>query len=57
MPEEKSNSIWVSTSESFGMRGDHFQKLEVEEFAVNVNVFLEQLGTVLEKAPEKMGKF
>ncbi len=57
MTDQKPNTLWVATSESVEMRGDQFQELDVDQFAVNVNVFLAQMGTVLQKAPEKMGKF
>ncbi len=33
------------------------KQLKVEELALNVNLFIEQMGTILEKTPEKVGKF
>lgn len=39
------------------MRGSGEQTLKVEELAVNVNLFVQQMGKVLENTPEMLGKF
>ena len=51
------DKMWVITGESITTRGSGAKQLEVKELAINVNLFLEQMGGVLEKAPEKLGKF
>lgn len=33
------------------------KQLKVEELALNVNLFIEQMGSILEKTPEKVGNF
>jgi hypothetical protein len=38
-------------------RGGRQRELKVEELSVNVNLFIEQIGSVLEKTPETLGKF
>ena len=40
-----------------GTRGGGPQPLKVEELAVNVNLFVQQVGKVLESTPESLGKF
>jgi hypothetical protein len=40
-----------------GSRGSLTRKLKVEELSVNINLFLDQMGSVLEKTPHKLGKF
>jgi len=51
--------VLVITSDpaAVGTRGGGPQPLRIEELAVNVNVFIQQMGKVLESAPEKLGKF
>jgi hypothetical protein len=54
------DTIWVVTNESEetrGGRGREVKPLKIEELAVNINLFLEQVGGILEKTPEKLGKF
>jgi len=51
------DTIWVITDESSSRRGHGPIKLKVEDLSVNVNLFLEQMSSVLEKTPEKLGKF
>src|SRR6266446_8835687 len=56
--EKDKNMLWVVTSESVTTRGGgRLKQQSVEELAVNINLFLEQMGNVLEKTPEKVGKF
>ena len=38
-------------------RGGGAQSLKVEELAINVNLFVQQMGKVLESTPETLGKF
>ncbi len=49
--------MWVITAEPVITRGGGTKQLKVEELAINVNIFLEQMSGILEKAPEKLGKF
>jgi hypothetical protein len=52
------DTVWVFTSEvATTRRGGGLKQLKVEELSVNVNLFLEQMGAILEKTPEKLGKF
>jgi len=51
------DAIWVVTSESVATRGSRLKPFATEEFSVNINLFLEQMGGLLEKTPEKLGKF
>ncbi len=53
-----SDAIWVVTGDSIAMtRGGGTKQLKVEELSININLFLEQIGNILEKTPEKVGKF
>jgi hypothetical protein len=49
------DTIWVVTGEQ--TRGSGLKQLKVEDLSVNINLFIEQLGSILEKTPEKLGKF
>ncbi len=51
------DTIWVVTSEGAATRGGGMKQLRVEELVLNVNLFIEQMGSILEKTPEKVGKF
>ncbi|GAC1427498.1 MAG: hypothetical protein PVS3B3_14440 [Ktedonobacteraceae bacterium] len=53
------DEIQVITTDpgTMGVRGGGPQTLKVEELAVNVNLFVQQMGKVLESTPEKLGKF
>jgi hypothetical protein len=53
------DSIWVITSDigAITRGGGAPRQLKIEELSVNINLFLEQLGQLLEKTPEKVGKF
>jgi hypothetical protein len=51
------DTIWVFTGEPLAIRGGGPKQLKVEELSVNVNLFIEQMGTILDKTPEKLGKF
>lgn len=53
-----SSEVWVVTSDlaEVGTRGGA-QPLKVDELAVNVNLFVQQMGKVLGGTPEKLGNF
>lgn len=51
------DTIWVVTGNSITTRGGRSKPLKVDELSVNVNLFLEQMGGLLEKTPEKVGRF
>ncbi|MBV9231009.1 MAG: hypothetical protein JOZ18_16995 [Chloroflexi bacterium] len=51
------DTMWVLTGGSMITRGSGAKPLKVEELSVNVNLFIEQMGSILEKTPEKLGKF
>ena len=51
------DTILIKTSGASDMRGFRPTELQVEDLSVNVNLFLEQMQTILEKAPAKLGKF
>lgn len=49
--------IAVRTGDSTSMRGAPAKELKVEVLAENVNLFLTQIETMLETAPDEVGKF
>ena len=49
--------IWVITNEEREVRGDGLTELNVQKLSANINIFIEQIGSMLEKTPEKLGKF
>lgn len=52
------DTILVVTSEAAETRGPGgAQPLEVGKLAVNVNLFVQKMGEMLESTPEKLGKF
>jgi hypothetical protein len=52
------DSILVVTGEVITTRGvGRVQSLEMEKLAVNVNLFIQHMGKLLENTPEKLGKF
>ena len=53
----KTETILVNTADAGAVRGHAPKELPVEIRAENVNVFLGQIESVLEKAPETVGKF
>jgi hypothetical protein len=55
-PTDDQDTILVVSAPA-GSRGVLSRKLRVEELAVNVNLFIDQIGSVLEKTPDKVGKF
>ena len=50
------DTIWVVTGEPV-TRGGGLKELQVDDLSVNLNLFLSQMDRVLEKTPEKLGKF
>jgi len=50
------DTIWVVT-ESSATRRRAPTALKAEDLSVNVSVFIEQMREVLEKTPEKLGRF
>jgi hypothetical protein len=55
--QKRKSTIIVVTSEEGMVRGGTSRRLNAEELSVNVNLFLEQMSGVLEKAPTQIGKF
>ncbi len=54
------DTIWVVTSEPMTTRGTGIKQakpLKVDVLAENINLFIGQMGTILERTPEKPGKF
>ena len=54
------DTIWVVTSEPLATRGTGIKQakpLKVEVLAENIKLFIGQMGTILERTPEKLGKF
>jgi hypothetical protein len=51
------DKIWIVTSDALVTRGSGPKQLKVEELAVNVNIFLNQMGNLLENTPERIGGF
>lgn len=56
MNEQAKDTIWVVTDASLTRRRGA-TALNIEDLSVNVNVFIEQMREVLEKTPEKLGRF
>jgi hypothetical protein len=50
-------TIWVVTGESIVTRGGGLKQLKIEELSININLFIEQMGNLLENTPQKLGKF
>jgi hypothetical protein len=51
------DTIWVVTGDTAVTRGGRAKQLKVEELALNINLFIEQIGNILEKTPDKVGNF
>lgn len=54
------DNIEVIVSNALATRGDRskqLKSLKVEVLADNINLFIGQMGEILEKTPEKLGKF
>ena len=62
MNEESTDkdTMWVVTSEPMATRGTGIKQakpLKVDVLAENIHLFIWQMGNILEKTPEKLGKF
>lgn len=57
--QQRSEEIWIATGDTGlpGTRGSNLQQMKVNELAVNVNVFIQQVGKVLESTPDVLGAF
>lgn len=55
----KEEEVLVITGDpaAIGIRGGGPQSLKIDELSINVNVFIQQMGKVLESTPEQLGKF
>jgi len=51
------DTILVVTGEQVGTRAGGFKSLKVEELAANVQLFIKQMGNVLEQTPKTLGDF
>lgn len=51
------NTILVRTTDATVRRGENPTELKVEILADNINVFLTQMESILEQAPDEVGKF
>jgi len=49
------DTIWVSTVDAIATRGRGPRELKVEILAENVNLFLSQIESILEKTPDEVG--
>ena len=54
---DETNTILVRTTDGTVRRGGSPTELKVEVLAENINVFLTQMESVLEQAPDEVGKF
>ena len=54
---EEKDMMWVVTKEEVSKRGRGLKQLKAEELSKNVNLFIDQVGNLLAKTPEKLGKF
>jgi len=60
MPRKKSQSqskIWVATTQAVQARGAGLKQLDIDQLAVSVRLFVQQMGGVLKNTPEQLGKF
>ena len=46
------DTILVVTGDSSPTRGGGIKPLKVDELSVNINLFIEQMGSLLEKTPD-----
>ncbi len=51
------NTIWVVTGEPMAIRGGGPKELKVDKLSLNVQIFLEQMNSILEQTPDTVGKF
>lgn len=57
MDKPTKDTMWVMVGDAGVTRGGGAKQLKVEELSVNINIFLEQVGSILKSAPEQVGKF
>ena len=53
----KKDTILVRTSDTDMTRGFGSKELKIEVLTENVNLFLTQIESILEKTPDEMGRF
>lgn len=51
------DTILVVTGDSVSTRDGRVKTLKIDDLSVNVSLFIEQMGNLLEKTPEELGKF
>lgn len=56
---QKGDEMWIVTAErgAPGTRGGNLQQMKVRDLAMNVNVFIQQVGNMLESTPDTLGAF
>lgn len=56
---QRSDEMWVAAADGGipGTRGGGLQQMKVQELAVNVHAFIQQVGKILESAPDTLGAF
>jgi hypothetical protein len=54
---DRQDTILVNTSGLEGVRGGLTKGIKVDVLGENVNLFITQIGNILDKAPEKIDKF
>lgn len=54
---KQSNTIIVNTSRSTSVRGRLDKEIKVEVLEKNINLFITQVGVILDKTPDKLDKF
>ena len=54
--DEQQNTILVVTNDRVSARGKAPREIQVEVLGKNVNLFLTQIGNILEKTPDHVGK-
>lgn len=55
--DNQQNTILVNTSGLDGVRGKSSKSIQVDVLGENVNLFISQIGSILERTPEKIDKF
>jgi hypothetical protein len=52
------DTIWIVTAAPSTSRGQpRVTEISLDELSLNINIFIEQMRTILERTPEKIGKF
>lgn len=55
--DKQQNTILVSTSGLANARGKSSKEIQVDVLGENVNLFIAQIGSILEKTPDHIEKF